>query len=293
VAKSSVHSKKPKRIKKKGLKIRRKATPPQIVIDQEVGLVFRTEADLLRHFQPQIAHLEAEFFKIRSPHDDAEEKVQDMEDQLELTLDEPFEIWHDRHTFPNLPLFIFLRPMEGTGLHHLAICYVNQQDEPTFVFLHFCTTEAQLLEHYRRGELVYDRSFEEIEFGAIDGDALTEGDPLAVGMFASMMKVRGDKDVSQDDFKDIGEECREDTIENGDEIWRSTDLNGNQIVTFIKAFPDSEISDLHYLAVTQEDASSQVHSLLFSFPTSDISLVDRYRRGENLQAEEVVQESSH
>jgi hypothetical protein len=36
-----------------------------------------------------------------------------------------------------------------------------------------------------------------------------------------------------------------------------------------------------------------VHSLLFSFPTSDTYLLDRYRQGENLQAEEVVQESSH
>lgn len=32
---------------------------------------------------------------------------------------------------------------------------------------------------------------------------------------------------------------------------------------------------------------------MFSFPTNDESLVDRYRHGENLHAEEVVQESSH
>lgn len=292
MAKASVHTKKPKRIQKKGLKLRRKTTP-KIVIDQEAGLVFRTESELLKHFGPQIDHLEEEFFKLRSPNDKAEDQVTDMEEQLEVTLDEPFEIWHDRHTFTEVPLFIFIRPVENTGLYHVAICYVNQQDEPTFVFLHFCTSEAQLLEHYRRGELVYDRSFEEVEFGAIEGDALTEGDPLAVGMFASMMKVRGEKDVPSNEFKRLGAECREETIENGDEIWRSTDLNGNQIVTFIKAFPDHEIPELHYLAVTQEDPSSQVHSLLFSFPTNDITLVDRYRRGDNLQAEEIVQESSH
>ncbi|NQZ19758.1 MAG: peptidase, partial [Bdellovibrionales bacterium] len=35
------------------------------------------------------------------------------------------------------------------------------------------------------------------------------------------------------------------------------------------------------------------HALLFSFPTSDETLVDRYRHGENLQADEVIQESSH
>lgn len=266
---------------------------PKIVIDLEAGLVFRSEAELLKHFQPQIDKLEAEFERLKKPKDRLEEKVAEIEDHLELTLDEPTEIWHDRHTFPEVPLFIFLRQIEGHAGFHVAVCYVNQQDEPTFVFLHFVTEDLQLVENYRRGELVYDRAFEEVEFGAIEGDALSEGDPLAIGMFVSMLKVRGDKDIVQDEFKKLGTDCREDTIENGDEIWRSTDLNGNQIVTFIKAFPDHEVTELQYIAVTQEDPTSQVHSLLFSFPTNDPSLVDRYRRGENLQAEEVVQESSH
>jgi hypothetical protein len=64
-------------------------------------------------------------------------------------------------------------------------------------------------------------------------------------------------------------------------------------VTFIKEFPDMGVEDLHYLVVTEEDADSQVNSLLFSFPSSDASLVDRYRQGENLEAEEVATESSH
>lgn len=255
--------------------------------------MFPNEGELLKHFENEIAQLEVEFQNLQHSENVLEDKLQNIEDELELTLDEPTEIWHDRHTFPDLPIFIFLRQLEDHAGFHVAICYVNQQDEPTFVFLHFASGDLQVVDHYRRGELVYDRAFEEVEFGAIEGDALSEGDPLAIGMFVSMLKVRGDKDVVHTEFREIGEEYREDTIENADEIWRSTDLNGNQIVTFIKAFPDDEIGDLHYLAVTQEDSSSQVHSLLFSFPTSDVTLVDRYRRGENLQAEEVVQESSH
>ncbi len=292
MGKPKVHSKKPKRIQKKGLRLRRKA-PAKIVIDQEAGLVFKSEELLLAHFQSQILQLESEFQSVKSSKDKTEESLANIEDELELTLDEPSEIWHDQHTFPDMPVFIFLRAMDQGHAFHVAICYVNQQDEPTFVFLHFASEEQSVIEHYRRGELVYDRAFEEVEFGAIDGDAMSEGDPLAIGMFVSMLKVRGDKDISQEKFKELGNECREDTIENADEIWRSTDLNGNQIVTFIKNFSDHFVSDLQYLAVTQEDATSQMHSLLFSFPTNDSSLVDRYRRGENLQAEEVVQESSH
>jgi hypothetical protein len=47
------------------------------------------------------------------------------------------------------------------------------------------------------------------------------------------------------------------------------------------------------MVVTEEDTEAQVNSLLFSFPTKDETLVDRYRQGENLEAEEVATESSH
>ena len=53
------------------------------------------------------------------------------------------------------------------------------------------------------------------------------------------------------------------------------------------------VEDLHYIVVTEEDTEAQVNSLLFSFPTNDTTLVDRYRQGENLEAEEVATESSH
>ena len=293
MAKSKVNTKKPKSLKKKGLRIRRKTKPESIVIDQDAGMVFSSETELLKFFKPQIEFLEKEYYKIHPNGDDAENKIDDIEDELELTLDEPTEIWHDRHTFKEFPIFYFFRDIEGSDSVHIGLCYVNRADEPTFVFLHFITANEKTMDYYRRGELVYDRSFEEVEFGAIEGDALTEGDPLAIGLFISMLKVRSEKDLSQDKFKDIGYELREATIEEADEIWRNTDLNGNLLVTFIRSFPEHETSDMHYIAVTQEDPNSHVHSLLFSFPTSDPTLVDRYRRGENLQAEEVVQESSH
>lgn len=127
----------------------------------------------------------------------------------------------------------------------------------------------------------------------MEGDALGEGDPLAMGLYMAMLTVRSEKDIPQDKFHEFAD-LREDTIENADEIWRKNDLDGNILVSFIKEFPDHETTkDLTYIAVTQEDEESNVHSLLFSFPTTDQSLADRYRQGENLQAEEVSQESAH
>lgn len=277
---------------KKGFNLRRRRTQ-EIVIDRQAGLIFKSEKELLDHFQPQIDQLEKEFAAHRSEFPDAELDLPHLEEELELTLEEPQEIWHDPATFKEFPLFHFIRPLEESGSYHVAVTYVSSDDEPTFIFLHFATLHLELASRYRRGELIYDRAFEEVGFGAVDGDALSEGDPLAIGLFIAMLKVRSDKDVPEDRFRELGEELREECIENADEIWRNTDLNGNQIVTFIREFPDHQIPDLRYVAVTQEDPATKVHSLLFSFPTSDESLVDRYRHGENLQADEVVQESSH
>ena len=107
-----------------------------------------------------------------------------------------------------------------------------------------------------------------------------------------MLTLRSEKDLPETDFHSL-EHLRESTIEEADEIWRSNDLNGNTLVTFIKSHLDEEKGDVTYVVVTIEDTASSSHALLFSFPTMDTALADRYRHGENLQAEEVVQEASH
>jgi len=291
--KSTVRSNKPKALRKKGLRLRRRKKVEEIVIDREAGLVFPSEEALFQHFSPQIEALENEFLSMAQPDDLDENQIEDVEAELDQTLEEPAEIWHDPQTFKDLPLFHFIRPIDELGAYHVASAYVNSEDEPTFIFLHFVTRHLEIVQNYRRGELVYDRAFEEVGFGMLDGDALSEGDPLSMGLFIAMLKVRPETDVPYERFRAMGDELREETIENADEIWRTQDLQGNSIVTFIKEFPDHDVRDLFYIAVTQEDSNSQVHSLLFSFPTTDETLVDRYRHGDNLQAEEVSQESSH
>ena len=131
-------------------------------------------------------------------------------------------------------------------------------------------------------------------FGGIEGDALSEGDDLALGLYKAMLIVRSTSDIEESLFQNYAE-LREETIEEADEIWRNTTSNGYTLVTFIKDFSRAEegAEHLYYMAVTLEDEGTNSHALLFSFPSNDENLVDRYRHGENLQAEEVIQESSH
>jgi hypothetical protein len=278
------------------LKSKKTAVPPRkepIVIDAAKGLVFANEKDLYTHFLNPIQTMEKEFLSLRNKSDFPEEEFADFEDYLDEALEDPDEVWRDTETFKDLVLHHFVRKFEDDQgeFTYIACVYVYEQI-PTFIFLHFPTQDPSLVENYKRGDLIFDRSFAEVESGAIEGDALTEGDPLAVGLFRAMLKVRSEKDIPQGEFYKYAHH-REESIEGADEIWRSADFKGNNLVSFIKEFPDSESKDLVYIVVTLEEPGAQVHALLFSFPSTDRTLVERYRHGENLQAEEVIQESSH
>ena len=280
---------------------KKESAQSSFVVDEKRNLIFKSEQELFAHFKKQIETLEDDYESISAK---GEFVVDAPEDYLESTLDDPDEIWFDKETFPNEEIYHFIKKNGGAdsegglvadteeAFYYIATCYMDTFDTPTFVFLHFATKQKDIVDNYRRGELIFDLSLKDLLMASIEGDALAEADPLAHGLFDAMMKVRNEKDIILDDFLDY-QDLREETIEDADEIWRSPDSNGNVLVSFIKEFPDHAAGDIYYIAITQEDTSNQVHALLFSFPTKDESLVDRYRHGENLHAEEVTQESSH
>lgn len=265
---------------------KRKSADP-IIIDEEHGLVFDTEAELYSHFEQEIQSLEKEFFSLRGSSDINEFEFKKYDAHLEKLLDDPDEVWEDSDTLKDQRMFIYIREFEK--VYHIAACYLTEST-PSFVYLHFPTRDAKLVERYRRGQMVFQRMDADVPMGAIDGDALHEGDELASGLYKAMLLLRSDKDIPEEDFHTFADR-REETLEDADEIWRSGDSLGNVLVSFIKEYTDED--EGWYVVVTVEDAPSNSHALLFSFPTKDKGLVDRYRHGENLQAEEVVQESSH
>jgi len=265
-----------------------------IVIDEAQGLIFENEKTLFGYFMPYIQALEDEYQGVRPENDFNDQEQMEHETYLEATLDDPDEIWYDKESFDGVPLYFLIRSFQETAgsFHYIAACYFNEDEKsPTFVYLHFPTRVQEVVEHYRRGECHFHRKYQSMQVGAIEGDSFVEGDPLAMGLYDSMRKIRGPNDVPEDQFQNYSQ-YREATIQEPDEIWRKVDLEGHILVTFIREIDDS-IDNLHYMVVTLEEEDSQVHSLLFSFPTTDSSLVDRYRQGENLQADEVSQESSH
>lgn len=267
-----------------------------IIIDEKQGLIFENDKTLFGYFAVPIKEYENKYQEnYNAAEDFTPVEQQEHEILLEETLDEPDEIWIDETTFEDLSVHTYIKAFETTQqtFYYLAVVYVNSEENyPTFVFMHFPTKDMNMLEAFRKEEIIFHKKLEAIQFAAIEGDSLLEGDYLAIGLLESMLKVRSEKDIATDKFQEFAE-CRDSTINSPDEIWRKVDSTGHVLVAFIKEFNDMGVEDLHYIVMTEEDSEAQVNSLLFSFPTNDTSLVDRYRQGENLEAEEVATESSH
>lgn len=292
---SSRENKVMKNSKSRGQKKKSAKEEELIVIDEKAGLIFESDDALDGYFIHYIEELEKQYSAQRKSSDFSDKTQIKLEKHLEEVLMAPDRIWKDAKTFPDLTLHIYTKeiPAKSQDFIYIAICYVTIDEQvPTFVLTHFPTKDKELHKFFKRGELIYDKVFEKVADGALEGDSLLEADGLAMGLYLSMLKVRSDQDIPQSEFKNFAD-LRETTIEEPDEIWRKSDLNGHQMVIFIKEFPDHATHDLTYIVATVEDEGQAIHTLLFSFPTNDATLVDRYRMGENLQAEEVVQESSH
>ncbi len=287
-----------KKIKKS--KENKKEGAGKIVIDAARGLVFADEDELFNHFSRDIEALEKKFFAQKKDSDISVDDYTRFEKYLPKLLADPQEIWRDPKSLEGKEVNNFIGTFEerksSEKLFYVAQVYITNET-PSFVYLHFPTRDENLVEKYRKGEIVYDRSKRDAAIGASEGDALSEREPLAEGLYQAMIKVRSEGDFKEKDFPGFFD-LREETIEEPDEIWRSRDAYGIILVNFIKEFRSADASEgeeneMFYIAVTQEDPSTESHMLLFSFPTNDKSLVERYRHGENMTAEEVVQESSH
>ncbi len=269
----------------------------QIVIDEAHGLVFSSEEEIYAHFQKEITFLEAEFSKLHTEDDIPMEDFPSYESQLNQLLEYPDEIWETKELLKNQRTLIYIRKFtsdgDSDGVFHVAVCYITNEI-PSFVYLHFPTRKEELVAAYKIGDKIFDHSEKSDILGAIEGDALTEGDELAVGLYKAMLRLRGERDIPEAEFPDY-RDFREKALTEADEIWRSQDSVGNILVSFIREFDEEDGADavFFYVVVTVEDAPSGSHALLYSFPTRDTGLVERYRHGENLQAEEVVQEASH
>ena len=265
-----------------------------IIVDDDNDIIFCSDDCLQKHFEKELELFNKEQEQLIPSDDIQREQYENYSEILEEILEKPAEIWEDSETLGGSSVHNFIGEysINDETVYYVAVVLLIG-DQPTFVFLHFPTRTAEVVEHYRRGRLIYDRTQAEIEVDAEGEDALEEGDELAREMFEAMLRVRQSTDIPELDFPAYLK-YRTETISDSDEMWRSADLMGNTVVAFIKDFPrEDEESDFTYVVITTEDPLSDSFFVLFSFPTVDSSLVERYRRGQNLHADGLVRRPAH
>jgi len=267
----------------------------EIVIDPHNNLSFQSEKEVFEYFSPSIERLLADLRSRRTSQDLPLHDVEKFTEYVKGTLHQPDEVWEMtpiERDDQALPVSAFVAHFKDAtypaGLYYVVLAYMVEA-EPRFVYLHFPTRDEKLFNTYRKGKLLYKRAHNVEE--ASEHDALAEGDELATGLYKAMLTLRSARDIPEEDFLDY-QQLRDEVLEQPTEIWRYPDMNGNVLVVFIRSYLGGEKS-FFYVAVTLEEAVSETQSLLFSFPTHDSSLVDRYRRGESLSQETFVREESH
>lgn len=264
-----------------------------IVIDESRGWAFNDEKEVYEHFAEQIEFLEKEYHMLRNESDTALDDLEDIDNHLAELLQEPDEVWLSEDVLEEISLGTFIgyyeTESEEKSFYYIALTYISE-NIPKFVFLHFATDDLELIKKYQRGKKIYDRNHAPTLSDEEAIDALTEGNELAVGLYQAMIKLRHPTDIPEDEFPPFLK-YREETIEEPDEIWRKIDTEGRVLVNFIKAIEDED--DTKYIVCTLEDEASESHYLLFSFPTKDNNLVDRFRQGEAMDTVSYSREESH
>ena len=264
----------------------------QLSIDPERGWIFKSEEELFKFFKKDIEVVEKIF-------DDMHKNAlkESNKHTLEFSLEKPDQILFKDNFFDERPLWLYIKNHKKKK--ELVFCHCYKK-EPTFIYLFLSLPlDFEFNKFVKNFELIKESSQSgssaQSPVGALEGDSLFEGDPLASGLYQAMITLRNTDDLLEEDFIDFSD-MREPSIEEADEIWRTMDSYGNHLVHFIKEFEYThgiKTEVLYYLVVTVEDTLSESNILLFSFPTFDESLVERYRVGENLQSDEMVQEESH
>lgn len=266
--------------------------PDEIQIDAKKDLVFKNEKEVQQYFGEALKYFEKEFESRVPPKDIPLKEFPDYEKELKELLMNPDEVWESRDLFPQWSIHTFFKKFQNSKetFYYLAVAYTSD-GRPTFLFLHFPTRIFDFANSFRKGRMVYDRNIQEAQEREVLGDALQDQDPMAVGLYEAMLKLRSPADISEAEFSDFLK-FRERTLDQPDEIYRNQDTQGHVFVTFVRHFTEDDRS-FTYIIVTAEEEVSESNYMLFSFPTRDPNLIDRYRHGDRLSSDEFVREESH
>lgn len=250
-----------------------------VYVEESANRYFCSEKCIRSYYDPMAEYYRRQMLEIRDPHDISEGDFTDYESYAPLCLSNPDEVWVDTTEFgETISYYLANFTNEGGKFTYVVACFCLE-DEPTYILLSFPTRDKKLAEEFRRGEkLELKEEDEEVaepevspvlaeDFLARQGNAIEE----------EMLRHRDPSDIPHKEFEEYLH-LVDQTIENPDEVWELQDEGDNPLLTLISQHEEN----LHYVVICTFDSSQGQESwrVIYSFPTRDPALVQRYRRGQ-------------
>jgi hypothetical protein len=253
-----------------------------VYVEEGSNRFFCSEKCIRAYYDPMAEHYRREMMQIRDPHDIAESDFPEYESYAPLCLSNPDELWEeitDNGEKVNNYLANFTN--EGGKFTYVVMCFCLEQ-EPTYILLSFPTRDKKLVEDFRRGQRVEIQEAAEEQIAEPEVSSVIAEDFLARqgnAIEEDMLRHRGTKDIPPSEFEEYAH-LLDQTIENPDEVWELQDDGDNTLLTLIAQAEEN----VHYVVICTYDQGEgegdrESWRVVYSFPTNDPALVQRYRRG--------------
>ena len=251
-----------------------------VFVEENSNRFFCSEKCIRAYYDPMAEFYRKKMLEIRDPHDIPEVDFAEYESYAPLCLANADEVWSDTcETGENVMYFLSNFTNEGGKFTYLVMCFCMEL-EPTYILLSFPTRDKKLVDEFRRGEQVEIQDEE-------DNPAEPEADPVLKEDFLAkqgnaieeeMLRHRRKDDVPKEEFDEYSH-LLDHTIESPDEVWELQDEGENTLLTLIS----QQDEKLHYIVICvfeqSADAQQESWKVIYSFPTNDPAMVQRYRRG--------------
>ena len=273
-----------------------------LFVEVEVGRAFCSERCIMEHFSTEVDRLESEYLRRVMPDDLNAEEREDLSHLRWMVMENPHEVWREK-TLDGDFRHTLISQFDYNGQVIWCVCLTLFLDTgPSFIFLSFVSRQSELVEQYRRGELVGELAAKDKDFGIqVAGRSsvvLSEKEARALSheptdrlaepwtedeiFRARLAYERAEDDIPHEEFDDF-DDCIEPTLSEPDEVWSTVPGKGKggdlHLYHFIRKFDDYS-TDVWYVVVARETDNEEEIEIMDAFPTIDRDLVDRYRCGE-------------
>ena len=249
-------------------------------VEEDSKRYFCSEKCIRTYYDPMSEHYRLEMHSIRDPHDIPESDFDQYESYAPLCISDPDEVWTTvTENGERFYTFMATFTNEGGKFTYVVMCFCLEM-EPTYIVMSFPSRDKKLVEEFRKGE--------KVEISQAESESSTEPEvsPILAEDFLAkqgnaieeeMLRYRNAADIPKKEFEDYTH-LVEQTIESPDEVWELQDDANNTLLTLIT----QQDENLAYVVICAFDHTQEAQEswrVVYSFPTNDASLVQRYRRG--------------